>query len=169
MSFFFSKSLRFHCLVAGIVACAAGFAAMAQPVGAENAPKRYIVVFNDGVDTDTVVADIAGKYRLAVGHRYRYALKGMSAVIPESVLERVRDDPRVDYIEQDVVITTAAQQLPTGIDRSGFANDTVANIDNVNDTMNVDIAILDTGIDTDHPDLNVFKYASCEPQGHPRF
>jgi subtilisin family serine protease len=37
----------------------------------------------------------------------------------------------------------------------------MAKIDGVDERMDVDIAIIDSGIDLDHPDLNVFHYADC--------
>ncbi|RKZ66353.1 MAG: hypothetical protein DRQ44_06840 [Gammaproteobacteria bacterium] len=51
--------------------------------------------------------------------------------------------------------------MPTGVNRINADVDPIANIDGIDDRVNADIAILDTGIDLDHPDLNVFKYAYC--------
>ncbi|MCK4705380.1 MAG: S8 family serine peptidase, partial [Gammaproteobacteria bacterium] len=74
-------------------------------------------------------------------------------------------DPEVAYIEQDVIVSLNAQTLPTGINRIDAELDVTANIDGIDERVDVDIAILDTGIDLDHPDLNVFKYAYCQSQG----
>jgi len=138
----------------------------AVPAGLpENIPAKYIVVFHDGVDTDTTADELAGRFNIAVRFRYRYALRGMAVSMPPKRLEQLSADPRVAYIEPDVVMSIAAQTLPTGIDRINAELDPVAAIDNIDDRVDADIAILDTGIDLDHPDLNVYKYASCEPQG----
>jgi len=85
--------------------------------------------------------------------------------MPEQLVTKLAADPSVDYIEQDVYVSLAAQTLPTGIDRINADDDVIANIDGIDDRVNVDIAILDTGIDLDHPDLNVYKYAFCKTQG----
>jgi len=100
-----------------------------------------------------------------VSFRYRHALRGMAVKMPEQVLAKLAADPRVAYIEPDVMVSINVQQLPTGIDRINADLDPVAKIDGVNDVMNVDIAILDTGIDLDHPDLNVFKHTYCKTKG----
>lgn len=128
-------------------------------------PSSYIVVFNDDVNTDMAANELKGRFDLSVGFRYRHALRGMAVKMPETLLGRLAADPRVAYIEPDVIVSIDAQTLPTGIDRINADLDPVARIDGVNDAMNVDIAILDTGIDLDHPDLNVFRYAYCKTQG----
>jgi len=131
-------------------------------------PSNYIVVFNHDVDTDVAANELKARFNLSVGFRYRHALRGMAVVIPDAVYGKVAADPRVDYIEQDVVVTATAQILPTGIDRINAELDPAAHIDGVDmlaDRIDVDIAILDTGIDLDHPDLNVFSYTYCKKKG----
>lgn len=138
----------------------------ALPAGLpEDSPAKYIVVFHDGVDTDTTVDELAGRFNMAVRFRYRHALRGMAVSMPPQLLEQLAADPRVAYIEPDVVMSIAAQTVPTGIDRVDAELDPVAAIDNIDDRVDADIAILDTGIDLYHPDLNVFNYAACQPQG----
>ena len=80
-------------------------------------PSSYIIVFNDDVDTDAAASDLQGRFNLTVGFRYRHALRGMAARIPERLLPRLAADPRVAYIEPDVIVSVDAQTLPTGIDR----------------------------------------------------
>lgn len=49
------------------------------------------------------------------------------------------------------------QTLPSGLDRiQADQNDTAKN-----NPVDVDIAIIDTGIDLDHPDLNVVASINC--------
>lgn len=128
-------------------------------------PSRYIVVFHDDVDTDTAANALKARFNIAVGFRYRHALRGMAVEMPEQALDRIGADPRVAYIAPDVVVSINAQSLPTGIDRINAELDPAAMIDGIDDPMDVDIAILDTGIDLDHPDLNVFKHTYCKIQG----
>ena len=128
-------------------------------------PSSYIVVFNDGVATDVAVNELKGRFNLSVGFRYRHALRGMAVKMPEKLLTKLAADPRVAYIEQDVVVQAAAQILPTGVNRIDAELNPAAHIDDVDvlaDRIDVDIAILDTGIDLDHPDLNVFSYTYCK-------
>jgi subtilisin family serine protease len=140
----------------------------AAPVQPVYIPSRYIVVFNPGVVVDATVADLTGRFRLSVSHRYRHALRGMAITIPPALLSRLAADPRIKYIEQDVVVSAAAQILPSGVDRVNAELNPAAKIDGIDitaDRADADIAILDTGIDLDHPDLNVFNYANCRRQG----
>ena len=128
----------------------------------------YIVVFKPGVDTDVAGNDLMRRFAgMAEQFRYRYALRGMAVRLSDRRMEILRKDPRVAYIEPDVVMSVAAQTLPTGIDRINAELDSTANIDNIDDRVDVDIAILDTGIDLNHPDLNLYRYAYCKQQGGP--
>jgi subtilisin len=139
----------------------------APPAGSPRViPEHYIVVFKDDVDTDVTADDFKGRFKgMTMGFRYRHALRGMSAKMPQAIRDKLAADPRVAYIESDVIVSINAQTLPTGIDRIDADLDPAAKIDGINDVMDVDIAIMDTGIDLDHPDLNVFRYAYCKLQG----
>jgi len=109
---------------------------------------------------------MAKKYGITLGHVYKHAIKGFSASIPARVLQRIKEDSSVKYIEKDKMLyaigrrrgrpipTPPVQVLPTGIDRIDV--DLALDINNIDDeNLDVDIAIIDTGIDLDHPDLNV--------------
>jgi len=88
---------------------------------------------------------------------YGFALKGFTAVLDDLQLEKLKNDPRVKSIEQDYLITLArpvvpteptadpAQEIPWGITRVG------GGIDATGKTA----WIVDSGIDSDHPDLVV--------------
>lgn len=129
-------------------------------------PSHYIVVFKENVDTDKAAGKFLNRFSaLEVHFRYRHALRGMAVKMPDHLVAKVAADPSVAYIEPDVVVTLDAQTLPTGINRINADLDATANIDGVDDRVDVDIAILDTGIDLDHPDLNVFSFAYCQIQG----
>ena len=122
----------------------------------------YIIVFKDGVDVKTAVPSVAKAYGLQTGYVYEYALKGMSAVVPAGRLVALQHDPRVDYISEDFIRTIEAQTVPTGIQRI-FADDNAnIDIDGSDDyRVDVDVAVIDTGIDLEHPDLNVVSSTSC--------
>lgn len=131
-------------------------------------PSRYIVVFFDYVDTDKAANELKRRFNISDVFRYRHALRGMAVKMPMQLVDWLAADPRVAYIEQDGVMRTAAQTLPTGINRIDAEENPAAHIDGkdvLTDRIDVDIAILDTGIDLDHPDLNVFRYAYCHSQG----
>jgi subtilisin family serine protease len=121
---------------------------------------RYVVVLDEGVDPDAVAAYHEGYAGVSVIHRYRHALNGYAAELSPAALAAVQADSRVDYVAADRVFRTTAQTLPTGIDRiDGELSSTASG--NGSGTVNVNVAVIDTGIDIDHPDLNVVGGKSC--------
>jgi subtilisin family serine protease len=137
-----------------------GVALRPVPRRAEAAPDRYIVQLRDGVDVPSQGQRLAQQYGLSVGFMYRYALNGFAAIIPAQRLAQLRSDPAVLLVEPDLVIHAISQTLPTGVERIGATLSSVAAIDGTDTRVNVDVAVIDTGIDA-HPDLNVFTRTDC--------
>jgi len=97
-----------------------------------------------------------------VGHVYSTALQGFSVKIPPGQLKKLQDDPSVKLVEEDITISLKpiikkkpsppipdpdpSQTLPWGIERVGGG---------IEDNYTGVAWIIDTGIDLDHPDLNV--------------
>lgn len=147
---FANKFWRRGVLVAA--ACLAVAPALAQ-VEAEVIPDQYIVVLKDEVDSpaelSTVVARMPG---VAVQHVYESALKGFAATIPPQQLEALRRNPQVDFITPDRRVYAFAQTLPTGVNRINAERPFAGSY---NRGAGVNVAVLDTGVDLTHPDLNV--------------
>ena len=124
--------------------------------------KPYIIVFKEDVDLPAAVPAVAKAYGLQTGFVYQHALKGMSANVPEGRLEALQHDPRVAYVVEDLERTISAQTVPTGIQRI-FADDNAnIDIDGSDDyRVDVDVAVIDTGIDFQHPELNVMGGINC--------
>ena len=147
--------------------------------------KNYIVVLNDA-DLNMELAQQKGyeaKQKTAksaaekimkragitdgeIGFVYGTAIKGFSVKIAPGQLKKLQEDPSVQYIEEDQVVTlieplvkpskgkpgsspgtgSSNQETPWGITRVGGGTTyTGTNV----------AWIIDTGIDLDHPDLNV--------------
>ena len=130
-------------------------------VGIDAAPEgpaweSVIVALQDDV-TDPrgvahgMVSDRGGQ----LGHVFQNAVKGFSAQLPAAAVRALSNHPQVKRIEPDLVMKAFAQRMPTGVDRIDADLNPHAQIDGVADALNVDIAIIDSGIDADHPDLNV--------------
>lgn len=119
---------------------------------------RSIIILNDKVENpDQEANEIIRTFGGQIGHTYNYAIKGFSAQLPEEALNHLKANPKVRYISQDRIVTSNAQTLPTGINRINAEKNATAAINNDGGLVDVDIAVIDTGIDLDHPDLNVYR------------
>lgn len=129
---------------------------------AKPAASPYIIVFKDTVKPDVDAPGLAKAYGLQAGFIYQHALKGMSATVPDGRLNALRHDPRVAYVVEDVVRSIDAQQVPTGIQRIYADANPEIGIDGNDDyRVDVDVAVIDTGVDLQHPDLNVQTGVNC--------
>jgi len=139
----------------------AGSAAPAAPAAGGVIPGQYIVVFHDWVqDAAADARAMAADHGLGLLYIYEHALKGFAATVPAGRLSLLRSDGRVAFVSEDRVVTAVAQTLPTGIDRiEGDLSSTASG--NGSGSVNVAVAIIDTGIDVDHPDLNVAGGTNC--------
>lgn len=117
----------------------------------------YIVVLKDHAAAGKVAAEHSRRYDAQVDHVYRSALKGYSARMSPTAAARLSEDTRVLFVQRDGVVRTSAQSTPTGIVRARADASTTASIDGVDQRVDVDVAVVDTGVDLDHPDLNVYS------------
>lgn len=139
-----------------------GVPTIKEPVANETTEERHIVVLEEG----TSPQEIARSHGLIPAFVYSKALNGLAGKIPPDIVEKLRQDPRVKSIEKDQVLFQFAQILPTGIDRID-AEKSIAKIDGVDERIQIDVAIVDSGVDLDHNDLNVnvAKSVDCTNDG----
>lgn len=133
------------------------------------AAKSYIVVFKDNVaknNVSKIANDIARKHAAALRFTYKNTIKGFSAEMSAKAREKLLNNPNVAYIENNAIVWAniipdhvsafkvngkpnsepePAQVIPWGINRIGGSRDGTGK----------HAWIIDTGIDSDHPDLNV--------------
>ena len=150
-------------LIRGFVALS--IAASTTPAAA-SAVSPYIVVLRDSVRNP---ADIASQHGDAYGFRasfvYSHALKGYAATMSVSAAAALSAHSQVAWVEPDrdfsLAQTHPPQRLPTGVDRVEADLSQTARIDGTDDRVDADIAVLDTGIYADHPDLSVVGGVNC--------
>jgi subtilisin len=125
--------------------------------------KDYLV----GFKTDVMANDVANIHKLGgkVKHQFKY-MNVVKVSLPDRAVVALSNNKNVAFIEEDAIataigkksndVTTLSQTVPWGIPH--------INADDVQATGNtgngVKVAILDTGIDGNHEDLNVVGGAS---------
>lgn len=123
---------------------------------AEEKQGDYIVVLKTSEDTDRnekVIKDLGGR----VEQKFKYAINALSVKLKPSDLDRLLLDPTVTSIEIDQPIYTSETQSPSpswGLDRVDQRNLPLDN--SFTATLsgeNVDIYIVDTGINSSHTDF----------------
>ncbi len=140
------------------------------------------------VGAEDIEKDILSRTRGERLHSYRSAINGFSARLSPSELDAIKSDPRVAFISEDRVVsidvtsrerdvaifsanardrwpmsaaeqstpTISSQTLPTGIDRINAET-------SANKGAGIHVAVIDTGIQKNHPDLagNIVGGKNC--------
>jgi len=111
------------------------------------------------VGTSTPAARRAAERRANTVHRvfdFDDIGQAVAGRFSEQALDALRKNPNVRYIERDGTLSAIAQTLPWGVDRvdadAVHANGETGG-DDTDGEGGADVAIIDTGIDADHPDL----------------
>lgn len=116
--------------------------------------ERYIVVFKDEVGNPAAeAANLVRANRGRLHHTYSSALKGFAATLPEAALQGLRNNPNIDYIEQDQTVSLADVQSPAtwGLDRIDQVTLGLSGGYQYNYTgAGVNVYIIDTGIRSSH-------------------
>jgi subtilisin family serine protease len=123
---------------------------------AEPIENQYIVVYKDTVsDPESKTDVLSWTHGFNRRQIYRRVLSGFLGQMSAAEANALRNDPDVAYVEQDLRAYALAE--PTGVRRIGADVNPIAAIGNVD----VDVAVIDTGVDGAHPDLNVYSFVNC--------
>ena len=129
----------------------------AAPTSDAQHARGYVVVLHDDVDAVAAAEQLLGPLGIAPDHVYEHALRGFAVTAPETAVDALAASPLVAYVEADRTFTVT-QNVPAGIDRVD-ADRAVGAGTGV--AVSVDVAVIDTGVDAAHPDLNVHRQVDC--------
>jgi subtilisin family serine protease len=141
-------------------------AAGSAPAGAPDddrklsAAGRWIVLLRDGTSVNGAETR-ARRIGVSVDRTFRNVVKGYAARLTDSQVASLRADPGVDAVVPDGVIRLEAQSTPRGVRRVFAPRNPISRIDGIDQRVDADVAIVDTGIDKDHGDLNVVGGVNC--------
>ncbi len=137
-----------------VTPAAARGSSAADPTG------RWIVVYKNGTNVARTSTRLAKAGGFTADRTFSSALRGLAARLNPRQVTRLRMDPAVLAVVPDERIELAAQLIPTGIDRIRGRSSGAADIDGVDERIDADVAIVDTGIAT-VADLNVAGGYNC--------
>ncbi|KFH40949.1 Cuticle-degrading protease-like protein [Hapsidospora chrysogenum ATCC 11550] len=125
------------------------------PRDAKLVPGKYIVKFKKD-SVSTAVSSAIQSIAASADYTYAKHFNGFAASLTDAEIKKLRDDPNVEYIEQDAIVTIQATQenAPWGLARIS-SQEPGGSTYTYDDSAGAGTCswILDTGIDTDHPDF----------------
>jgi subtilisin len=141
-----------------------------QAAASQSSPKAsYIVVLKDHASASRVIERT--RVELTVEHAYTAVFNGFAGSFDGAARRRLEADPDVVSVSTNrsfpvaeapvTVVPEPAQQVSTGIARVGGLGSPTAQIDGIDQRVDADIAVLDGGLQPDHPDLNVVGGVNC--------
>ncbi len=116
-----------------------------------------------GASLDAVLRS-AGRHGVKADTRFTHVLNGFAASLTDGQRRALDADPRVANLVRDGMVHATgdpAGEVPPGVRRVG----SLLNNQRNGNTLDVDIAIVDTGIQPNHPDLNVVGGYNCTGGG----
>lgn len=164
---------RFASLFFGILLTLSLFTVPLAVAAAEGPPARYIVVLAEQTSVADAYAPVHRSDARAVAQEvgaeaeqvYDSVLPGFAAYLTARQVRALLANSQVAAVVPDQETFLANQAIPSGVQRIGTLQNTTARLDGNDDPFPINVAVLDTGIDPSHPDLNVVGGYDCTRSG----
>ncbi|HEV8536600.1 MAG TPA: S8 family serine peptidase [Candidatus Limnocylindria bacterium] len=151
--------MRLPVAFAAALALVVSFTVFATSADAGAGPLRQVIaVLRDDVDSDSIASEHAYRFGAHVSHVYGAVLRGYAARVPERVIESLKRDARVAFVEDDRLLW-ATDTVPTGVDRIEGDKSSQLSGDGAG-SVGTGVAIIDTGI-SPHSELNIAGGYNC--------
>src|SRR6476661_1647437 len=141
-------------------AASGGAATTAAPADPADPTGRWIVLYKGGTDAASATRLRTARGGFRADRTFSHGIHGFSARLTDAQVDALRHDSAVAQVVPDARIEVEGQVYPTGISRIGARVSKAAKIDGIDDRVDADVAILDTGI-AKVPDLNVVGGHDC--------
>jgi subtilisin len=150
-----------------LVTTSVAFAGVVGPATADDDTAHVVVL------STPAVADAAANHGVAPDAVFTETLTAYVADLDETQAAAIARDPDVAAVVPDVQFELTAearatrvegaspQEPSTGLRRIGGLRSPTADIDGVDDRVDVDIVVIDSGVDAEHPDLHVARSIDC--------
>jgi len=132
----------------------------------------------DGERVASHIRAVAGRNRVRVNSVYANAVGGFAANLTRGQAAAIAADPSVAAIIPDLAVSiddgsvgseqsvmrnvaNPSWQVPAGVRRVGARTSAITSFTHRTTRVDADVAILDTGVESDHPDLNVVGGYNC--------
>ena len=159
------------------------------PVAGQRATSPVIVVFHDDASFRTfppgradsraranppawgyldravvgAVQALEAQHGFRADHVYSAAVRGFAARLTTGQIAALQRDPLVAYVENDTPVAPLEQVVSWGIDRIDADVSSQRSGDGAGTVSNVNVYVLDSGVERTHPDLNVVNHVNFVP------
>jgi len=127
-----------------------------------------IVVLDRDADVDAAVKRDKREHGVKPTNVFKYAARGYAAELTPGQARAIERDRSVLGVIPDSVVELVAQVTPPGVRRVRATSSPLTHINGVDlasHRVNADVAIIDTGIQPNHPDLRVVGGYDCTRPG----
>ena len=132
-------------------------------------PGQYIVTYNRSAESPSEETRVRERRQgFEADFVYRQAVEGFSAELSQAQVDRLEADPEVATVTPDrkvkaeAALASAEPTPPPGVRRIGAATTS-----SVREASGANVAVIDSGIDLDHPDLDAESGKNCVSPGSP--